>query len=412
MVPYAPLPTETSTRLVSLHPGEKGDRIEVTIEVVDLAEQHPPYEAVSYTWSTDHDQQEIVLNDQQHLIRRNLYDCLLRLRSPSSPRLLWIDFLSISQNELREKSLQVQMIGFIFYEAQCVLVWIGEHADGSENLFRGMAPIGALSTALPCRPANESKLKELRERAAIWTAFFGRRYFSRLWVVQEIGNAKAIRVYCGNDSMSWTDLISCHMGSSGEYDAEKFFFEFDHVQKRLDNQEVYPATLLTVPWTNVHALDYLWNRERLAILPDTYVRYPFHAIMGLVEHFAEWNCSIPRDRVYALRSLEVKLPGEKDIPVDYEMSISEVFVMLCRYRVVESPRALRFHKSWIYRGIEALKMNHSECQMTLLKVLQILDGETDETNKYRWNWITMVLQLCLLAWDPLAASPEWRTLYD
>ena len=304
------------------------------------------------------------------------------------------------------------MIGFIFQEAQCVLVWVGEHADGSENLFRGMPPIGAVSTAWPFRFANGRKLTEVRKRAAIWTAFFGRRYFSRLWVVQEIGNAKAIRVHCGNDSMDWTDLISCHMGSSSAYDAEKFFFEFDHVQKRLDHREVYPATVLSVLWTHVHALHYLWNRERLLFLPDTEVRHPFHTIMGLIEHFAEWDCSVPRNRIYALRSMEVKLSRERDIPVDYEMSRSEVFVVLCRYRVVESLRAPRFHKSWVYRGIEALKMNRSECRTTLDIVQKILDNETEDSNKFRWNWVATELQSCSSAWDPLATSPEWRTMYD
>ena len=407
MVLYAPLPSDTSTRLVSLRSGDHGDKIEVTVEVVDLAEHHPAYEAVSYTWSTDRDQQEIVLNDQRHMIRRNLYNCLLRLRSPSSPRLLWIDFLSISQNELREKSRQVQMIGFIFQEAQRVLAWVGEHADGSENLFRGMVPVGVVTTAPPRSFADERKLTELRKRAAIWTAFFARRYFTRLWVVQEIGNAKAIRVHCGNDSMSWTDLISCHMGSSSAYDPEKFFFEFDHVQMRLDNEDVYPATVLTVSWTNVHALDYLWNRERLLILPDTDVRHPFHTIMGLIEHFAGWDCSVPRDRIYALRSLEVRLPGERDIPVDYEMSISEVFVMLCRYRVVESLRALRFETSWVYRGIEALKMNQSECQTTLDIVQKIHDEETEDSNKFQWLQVVAALEFCLLVWDPTAPMLGW-----
>ena len=377
---------------MKLFPGDKGDKIKVSIEVVDLAEQHPPYEAVSYTWSTDHDQQEIVLNNQRHIIRRNLYDCLRQLRSPSSPRLLWIDFLSISQNELREKSQQVQMIGHVFLEARCVLAWVGEHADGSESLFRDMPPIGTVWTSWPLRLANGRKLRELRKRAAVWTAFFARRYFSRLWVVQEIGNAQAIRVHCGNDSMDWTDLISHHMGS---LDDHQWFFEFDDVQKTVSHSEIYPATILRDRWDHVRALDDLWNRERLLDLPIQHEPQPFHAMMGLIELFASLGCSVPQDRIYALRSMEVKLPGEKDIPVDYEMSVSDVFVLLYRYRVVDSPRANKFNKLWVPRGIRALNMSRAECQATLETIQEIIDNETNDANQYRWEWVATMLQSCL-----------------
>ena len=140
MSSYFPLPTATSTRLVCLQPSPDLETpIDVSLLAIDLgaSDRSQTYEAVSYTWVSKDDPAEILLDGQPVSIRRNLHQGLLRLRHATTVRYLWVDAISISQDSLDEKAAQLQMIGKIFSSAERVLIWLGEHADGSEELFRG-----------------------------------------------------------------------------------------------------------------------------------------------------------------------------------------------------------------------------------------------------------------------------------
>ena len=174
---YTPLPNTSCTRLVCLKPSIDLEAvIGISLLVTDLdSEICPRYEAVSYTWGDEDDTVEVQLNGQPRRIRRNLHQGLLRLRHSTVIRYLWVDALSISQVDLNEKAAQVQMIGEIFSLAESVHVWLGEHADGSEELFRGWREYnGGLD------PLQAADRREISRRITIWTAFLARRYWSRL----------------------------------------------------------------------------------------------------------------------------------------------------------------------------------------------------------------------------------------
>ena len=132
---YTPLETPTSTRLLHLHPGPPHSPLTSHLTTVDL-NTNPTYEAISYAWASPLHQQSITINDTSVSIRKNLHSFLLRYRDPVLEKVLWVDALSISQTDLDEKARQVAMIGRVFKQAERVRVWVGEHADGSELLFR------------------------------------------------------------------------------------------------------------------------------------------------------------------------------------------------------------------------------------------------------------------------------------
>lgn len=137
---YTPLPSDTSTRLVVLHPGRYGDDIHCSLRVVDLNDW-PLYVAVSHTWGCAGVNTYLTLHgsDDTHArvtIRENMDSCLRRLRHSDVERVLWIDALSIEQDDLAEKTNQVAIIGLIFKMATGVVAWVGEHSDSSEAFFR------------------------------------------------------------------------------------------------------------------------------------------------------------------------------------------------------------------------------------------------------------------------------------
>lgn len=189
------LPNHTSTRLLTLAPSPDLEApVTGRLSVIDLADPSSltvPYEAISYTWGEfiKNEQHAITIDDQVVLVRTNLYNALRRLRHPAQPRTLWCDFLCISQTDLREKEQQVRMIGQIFASAERVLVWLGEHADGSEKLFDTRdwrCPPGQQHGArrdwkqklLDIK--SETEITQEASRARIWADLFLRAYVSSL----------------------------------------------------------------------------------------------------------------------------------------------------------------------------------------------------------------------------------------
>jgi hypothetical protein len=87
-----------------------------------------PFEALSYTWGSVDDPRRIrVANGegiqiQELEVTQNLYDALRHLRNESGLRILWIDAISISQNDLLERSQQVTRMRDIYTYAQRVVV--------------------------------------------------------------------------------------------------------------------------------------------------------------------------------------------------------------------------------------------------------------------------------------------------
>lgn len=64
-----------------------------------------------------------------------LVSALLRLRSASSIRVLWVDALCINQKDLEEKSQQVSIMQHIYKSATEVAMWLGEPKPEKLDLF-------------------------------------------------------------------------------------------------------------------------------------------------------------------------------------------------------------------------------------------------------------------------------------
>jgi hypothetical protein len=48
---------------------------------------------------------------------------------------LWCAMKCIDQHSIRERGLQVGMMGEIYKGAQCVWIWLGDQAEGSNVVF-------------------------------------------------------------------------------------------------------------------------------------------------------------------------------------------------------------------------------------------------------------------------------------
>ncbi|PVH92529.1 heterokaryon incompatibility, partial [Periconia macrospinosa] len=143
---------------------------------------HGNYRCLSYTWGEPGDEFDIIVNDQPFRIRRNLHDFLLVARSKSHlSGSLWIDALSINQNDPVEKGHQVQRMGQIYSNAQEVLVWLGERTE--------LHPIFQFS-----KNYLDTRSKRIPPALSKYVRFYANSYWRRAWVIQEFLLARNIRL--------------------------------------------------------------------------------------------------------------------------------------------------------------------------------------------------------------------------
>jgi hypothetical protein len=214
------LNTSTSIRLLTLLDGASGSSIQMTLQVVDLA-QHPRFVALSYQWGDpSSNDPTIYVNEQPVSIRRNLFNFLTRLRNHRFHNAIWTDAICIDQDMSQpELKAQLALMGRIYSQTQKVRAWIGEHEDHSQAIFKmeygdqvsfgGKHYGGALALAmLPTYPfvagrkmVRHAQLKMDKAPITHWKAVLERPYFERTWILQELLLTKEITFHCGKDTM-------------------------------------------------------------------------------------------------------------------------------------------------------------------------------------------------------------------
>lgn len=85
------------------------------------------------------------MNRHEHQITENLAEFLQQMRQEmENLELLWIDALSINQDNMEERNHQFPLMRAIYKSAERVVAWLGEAEDDSEviaglRLFKGLA---------------------------------------------------------------------------------------------------------------------------------------------------------------------------------------------------------------------------------------------------------------------------------
>jgi hypothetical protein len=221
---YEPLPRGDDgqwIRLIELHRGQGSDKIECSIQHVNLAD-NPQYEAISYCWGDPTIRSTISCSDGRHVtVTANLYAALSAIRFKDESRPLWADALCINQSDVDERNAQVAIMRSIYDKAQRVLVWLGEETDTSD---RGLDFMERLVKACPQDIVLELQKTvlhhdpiELLKRVNVslnekdvraFLSILQRPWFRRVWVVQEVAMSKNSLLLCGARTFYWPDLFS------------------------------------------------------------------------------------------------------------------------------------------------------------------------------------------------------------
>jgi Heterokaryon incompatibility protein (HET) len=294
-------------RLLSLFPGKPRENVCCSLQHIPL-DDHPDYEAISYCWGDETDTVPIICNGVVIVVTRSLQSALRHFRYATRARTLWADAICIDQINPQEKTHQVALMRDIYQQANRVLSWLGEEANGSEQVPSLVSRINREAKSLPgaglLMLGNQTNLSEDAALKLVmgrlppkhhnqWEAFrllLRRPWFSRIWIVQEVAVASAIEIHCGDARLDLNELANAvwFSASSGYVETER-------------NSGV--SALMSLHVARIYA--------------QTGQRKP---LLSLLLQFAAAKASKPKDKVYALLGL-----SDSDLVPDFALDVVEAY---------------------------------------------------------------------------------------
>jgi hypothetical protein len=352
---YRPLAPQF-TRVFELEAGEFTDPI--VGRLVPQAINGEPYEAVSYVWGDWRNRRDITIDGETFSVTANLHGALTAFRhwplsasrdsahqgveSIRQPvRRLWADAVCINQEDLPERTSQVELMARIFAGAHRVLAWLGweegeegrRHTQAAirfihsfmENPEAGLRdarilllndvadPVGRLALL------SEDRRRRFEDQARKWEAtkeFFEIEYFHRTWIVQELGLAR--------EAIMYTALRPRMGAESNGHDLELDFIHWPLLGRFVKFLDFNGASLITHlglrSWVAHHTL-MIWEvREDGTPKCDFLTSMHWARILGVTD---------ARDRVFSLLGHPLAvLDGQLVIKPSYTVTRGVVYTQL------------------------------------------------------------------------------------
>jgi hypothetical protein len=306
------------------------------------------YLALSYVWENGFDPQEIIVSGYRRLASANLVDALRQLRRESEDVVLWADQLSINQQDYVEKASQIQKMRHIYKNATQVVAWLGRAADGSDVVVAtlhqiGMSPpksgilsniIGEIQKTAPLDQTwdawDERNLFDILGTA--FPAFAARRYWTRLWVLQEFVLAKTVLIMCGSATIdditfakAWEVLgkAASKPGAVSALDIARIGEAWSRDPKWWDAWLGVKRYITKRDGSHRHQFSRTYDArvsEMFELMYQTLTTFSGQTIMA---------CSDPRDRVFSLLGLATDSDKFSHFP-DYSRSAENIYEEVAR----------------------------------------------------------------------------------
>ena len=198
---YTPLnPHKREIRLTTIKPGTQPEPIRCDLSYVSLNDT-PKYEALSYVWGDPSIRMPILLDEHPFGVTQNLGLALRFLRLPTDDRTLWIDAICVNQDDLDERSAQVQLMKNIYQGAHQVISWLGDEDENAvyADWFISQAIDQDFSIEwLQTQLLENGDMHKVILRLGLHLSEEMQSYWGRLWITQEIGFAQDGILQCGD----------------------------------------------------------------------------------------------------------------------------------------------------------------------------------------------------------------------
>ena len=316
---YQPLhPDRDEIRLLTVKLSENS-KIECSLEIVSLTD-NPKYAGLSYVWGDPNATEEITIDKLSVKVGTNLAAALRRTPRAWAESFpgegvetfrLWADALCINQQDLAEKSEQIQKMAKIYTQASVVFgcLWLG-NLDGCdislafqtiETIHNGLAALSS-SQSLDVSWMAECPIigEKGRTQYDAWKnlAKFGKiQYFQRVWILQEcvlpsnlifLDISNSIAVETVETVLVWLDILRAQWNTGRVY-----------------GLQVYPLGIfwrLIMAFRGILGFVALWRRTLKSSKGSTSAKivssFWTYSIYGL-----RYQATDPRDHIYGLHAV-------------------------------------------------------------------------------------------------------------
>ncbi|CAN8106240.1 unnamed protein product [Discula destructiva] len=291
-----------------------------------------PYIAISYAWGDVGDRKKIGIRDAGAekdeevvvTVTASLESALRALRKRDERIYNWADALSIDQQNWVEKKDQVRKMTQIYQNAKRVAIWLGPEADDSELALALIHKVGQ-DAKLPGDIDRHTLAAFTKSHLAATAALFDRDYWHRLWVVQEVFNAREITVYCGTSYLPWS-----FFRETSELLRNKKAFLYRNFPVGTRNDHYYlQNSNLSVPQALRHqgptSFLELGSPDELCDLEAQPDEKLFARLLEVMKMCRRKLSSDPKDKIFG--GLGV-LPStvREEIAIDYDCSVKDVYI--------------------------------------------------------------------------------------
>lgn len=293
-------------RVITILPGHNPNYIECNVFNLSLEANTNQYHTLSYLWGAETPMYSVRVNGKTFYVRQNLWRFLqhARARFPEVP--FFIDAICIDQMNMPERNQQVQIMGDIYRYSELTVAWLGE---GNAQVDRALPFIRNISNLTPYEIQQYYDGHDRRDRQQAWASVYflcDIRYWSRIWIVQEVLKPKQILLIYGDNELHW-DRLSIFL---------------DTVRSAVPCPAPLPDELFS---SRLNKFD---QTRDLGSSGDV-----FGSMTDILLDYCSSHCSESKDRIFALLSLGI---GGNKLKVDYSMHQSDLFMEAIRLWGAES----------------------------------------------------------------------------
>ncbi|KAK9425919.1 putative Heterokaryon incompatibility domain-containing protein [Seiridium unicorne] len=240
-------------------------------------------------------------------ITESLDMALRSIRGYDKPIYVWVDAICIDQDNEYEKVSQIRLMRDIFQSAKFVYGWLGPEEDDSSIAIDTLLQIRMQAykdrewpVDLPSIPLYWAGHKIPPPNSTVWEAIdalFGRDWFERVWIMQEIILAPDVIMVCGRCTARWQYLF------------EALEICLREAQVWVERSEIQPDAILQ---TTAPAVALGQTRK---LYSDGPVRRK-HKLLTLFELFAHTKATLELDKMFGLLGLATDAEND-DLNPDY-----------------------------------------------------------------------------------------------
>lgn len=340
---YSPLSLGAdSIRLLRLMPNEdKEAPIQCKLHNYALqrsGERAHLYEALSYVWGSTENLKSVLIDGCDLPITINLHNALSRLRDRTFERIIWADSVCIDQKRDQEKECQIQLMAKIYGQADRVIVYLGEAADGSDQALediRVAAEDEGVATEdenvvteveiVAVKDESTSLSNSERSQEAILKLLM-RPWFRRIWVLQEVAAARRVLIMCG----------------SAQIDGYVFCLGFNKLKLSYKAHPDLQSIIRSVTYLIRGAI----FRPKYATSPSSGL-----TLSELIDMYHTREATMDHDKVYALFGMSSDDPNAAGLSPDYAVPWKTLLQQLIEFIL---PRGVSV-ETWDKREIAVIK---------------------------------------------------------